>query len=73
MIDGRIERDPKDIGQCFDLKDVFGSESTKPGLGLMSMRERTELAGGSFAIEPTDSGTVIKAPWPLSPQLSDAQ
>ena len=50
-MDGRIELVLKDNGQGFDLKKVLGSESTKRGLGLTSMRERTELSGGSFAIE----------------------
>ena len=47
-MDGRIELVIEDNGQGFDLKKVLGSESTKRGLGLTSMRERTELSGGSL-------------------------
>ena len=64
--DGRIELALKDNGQGFDLKKVLTSESTKRGLGLTSMRERTELSGGSFAIESGEGkGTTIHASWPL--------
>lgn len=66
-MDGRIELVLEDNGQGFDLKKVLGSEKTKQGLGLTSMRERTELSGGSFAIESAEGkGTVIRASWPLS-------
>ena len=65
-MDGRIELVLEDNGQGFDLKKVLGSESTKRGLGLTSMRERTELSGGSFAIESAEGkGTTIRASWPL--------
>ena len=66
-MDGRIELVLKDNGQGFDLKKVLGSESTKRGLGLTSMRERTELSGGSFGIESAEGkGTTVRASWPLS-------
>ena len=66
-MDGRIELVLEDNGQGFDLKKVLGSEKTKQGLGLTSMAERTELSGGSFAIESAEGkGTVIRASWPLS-------
>jgi PAS domain S-box-containing protein len=61
---GRIELALKDNGQGFDLNKVLASESTKRGLGLTSMRERTELSGGSFDIESTmGKGTTIRAKW----------
>jgi len=61
-MDGRIELVLEDNGQGFDLKTVLGSESTKRGLGLTSMRERTELSGGSFAIESAEGkGTTVRA------------
>jgi PAS domain S-box-containing protein len=66
-MDGRIELVLKDNGQGFDLKKVLGSESTKRGLGLTSMRERTELSGGSFNIESSKGkGTIVRASWPLN-------
>jgi PAS domain S-box-containing protein len=63
-LEGRLELVLKDNGQGFDLKKVLGSESTKRGLGLSSMRERTELSGGSFAIESAEGkGTIVRASW----------
>ena len=65
-MDGRMELAIEDNGQGFDLNKVVSSESTKRGLGLTSMRERTELLGGSFAMESAEGkGTVIRASWPL--------
>jgi PAS domain S-box-containing protein len=63
--DGRIELVLKDNGQGFNLETSLGSERTKGGLGLTSMRERIELSGGSFAIESAQGkGTIIRASWP---------
>jgi PAS domain S-box-containing protein len=63
---GRIELVLEDDGQGFDLKKVLGSESTRRGLGLTSMSERTELSGGYFSIDSVmGKGTVIRAVWPL--------
>jgi signal transduction histidine kinase len=57
-----LELTIKDNGVGFDLK----SSHFRKGLGLTSMRERTELSGGSFTIESTKgAGTVIKASWSL--------
>ncbi len=65
-MDGRIEFFIEDNGQGFDLKKVLGVESTKRGLGLTSMRERTELSGGSFVIESAEGkGTTVRASWPV--------
>jgi len=62
----RIKLVLQDNGLGFDLEKVFGLENARRGLGLTSMRERTELLGGSFAIESTErKGTVIRASWPL--------
>ena len=56
----KIELNIEDNGMGFDL------ENYRKGLGLTSMRERTELLGGSFAIESTPGkGTTIKAQWPI--------
>ena len=61
-----IELTIKDNGMGFDLKEILSPESSKRGLGLNSMRERTELLGGTFEIESTKGrGTVIRALWPL--------
>ena len=65
-VKGRIELVLEDNGQGFNLKKVLGSESVKRGLGLTSMRERTELSGGSFVLESTEGkGTKLRASWPL--------
>ncbi len=56
----KIELNIEDNGMGFDL------ENYRKGLGLTSMRERTELSGGSFEIESTPGkGTTIKAHWPI--------
>jgi PAS domain S-box-containing protein len=65
-ISGRIQLVLEDNGRGFDLEKVLGSESKRRGLGLTSMRERTELSGGSFDIESGEGkGTIIRAWWPL--------
>jgi signal transduction histidine kinase len=51
----------------FDLEEILSLERSKRGLGLNSMRERTELSGGTFVIESTaGKGTTIRAEWPIS-------
>jgi signal transduction histidine kinase len=56
----------KDNGMGFDLEEILSSEGSKRGLGLSSMRERTELSGGAFTIESTPGkGTTVRASWPL--------
>jgi PAS domain S-box-containing protein len=58
--DGRIDLRVKDLGLGFDL------ENATKGLGLASMKERTELAGGTFQISSTrGEGTVVHASWPV--------
>ncbi len=62
----RIELTIKDNGIGFGLEEILSSESPKKGLGLTSMRERTDLSGGAFEIETTPgAGTVIRANWPI--------
>ncbi len=56
----RIELTIHDNGQGFD------SDTVRRGLGLSTMRERTELSGGSFDLESsTGKGTIIRVSWPL--------
>jgi signal transduction histidine kinase len=63
---GKIELAIGDNGQGFDLAGALSIESPEKGFGLSSMRERTELSGGTFSIESTIGvGTTIKAIWPL--------
>ena len=62
--DGTIELAVEDNGLGFNLEDLLSVESPKRGLGLASMKERTELSGGFFAIVSTrGKGTIIRATW----------
>jgi PAS domain S-box-containing protein len=64
--DGKLELAIGDNGQGFDLDGVRSKESPEKGFGLSSMRERTELSGGTFSIESTiGKGTTIRASWPV--------
>ena len=65
--DGKIDLTVKDNGVGFDLERVLTEERSKRGIGLASMKERTELSGGSFWIESQKGdGTRICATWSLS-------
>ena len=65
-VDASIELSISDNGIGFDQETLSSEESLKKGLGLSSMRERTEFSEGTFSIESTKgSGTVIKALWPI--------
>ena len=65
-MDTRMEAVIQDNGQGFNLEEVISQESARKGLGLSSMKERTELSGGSFEIESEKGqGTTIRASWPL--------
>ncbi len=64
-IDARIELTIQDNGQGFDVDAVLSRERPERGLGLTSMRERTELSGGFFSAESSKGkGTIIRATWP---------
>jgi PAS domain S-box-containing protein len=63
--DGRIHLTINDNGGGFDVEQALNSEQSNKGLGLTSMKERTELSGGSFFIESVKgAGTTVKASWP---------
>ena len=60
-----IELLVRDNGRGFNLEETLSSENSRKGLGLTSMRERTELSSGHFTIESTlGGGTTIRASWP---------
>ncbi len=64
--DAEMEVTIHDNGHGFSLEKVNSQESTRTGLGLSSMKERTELSGGSFEIESNEGhGTTVRASWPL--------
>lgn len=64
--DSRMELIIEDNGVGFDPNLPLSSDLPQKGLGLNSMRERTELSGGIFSIESIlGKGTIIKASWPI--------
>jgi signal transduction histidine kinase len=55
----------RDNGRGFEIEKALTKESTERGLGLASMRERTELSGGTFSIESSPGkGTAVQGTWP---------
>jgi PAS domain S-box-containing protein len=63
--ENKIQLIIQDNGQGFDLEEILSPDRSRRGMGLNSMRERTELSGGSFVVESTrGQGTVIRALWP---------
>jgi PAS domain S-box-containing protein len=63
---GQIELAVEDNGRGFNAKDLSSVMNPKEGFGLTSMKERTELSWGTFAIESEKgAGTTIRASWPL--------
>jgi signal transduction histidine kinase len=60
----RLELTVSDNGQGFDISNVLAGRQSRRGLGLTSMKERTELSGGSFSIQSLlGKGTVVRASW----------
>ena len=65
--DHRSEFIIKDDGVGFDPEEAIVKRSPWGGLGLLSIKERTELSGGLFGVESAKGkGTIIQASWPLS-------
>jgi PAS domain S-box-containing protein len=63
--DACMELTIQDNGQGFDVDPVPFVKTPKQGIGLTSMKERTQLSGGTFTIESAPgNGTVIRASWP---------
>lgn len=61
---GSLELTIADDGTGFDRRRLLSGTDSADGLGLSSMRERTELTGGSFQIESAPGeGTRIRACW----------
>lgn len=54
----------RDNGRGFEIEKALTREGTERGLGLASMRERSELSGGTFSIESSPGqGTVVQVAW----------
>ena len=69
--EGRLQLTIEDDGKGFSPEVLVCQKDTEVGMGLESMRERTELLGGSFAIRSArGEGTVVEVSWPLSPANS---
>ncbi len=62
---GATELTVQDNGVGFHRDDESIAAGDRRGFGLASMRERTELSGGSFVIEADErTGTVLRCSWP---------
>lgn len=63
--EGRLSLLVGDNGRGFDPAILSSPRSGVGGFGLVSMRERAELSGGSFSVESwPDKGTTVQASWP---------
>jgi PAS domain S-box-containing protein len=63
-VHNKMELFVADNGCGFSVQQRLFLDDSKRGLGMTSMRERTELSGGSFAIESAEGkGTMIRASW----------
>jgi PAS domain S-box-containing protein len=65
--DGRLSLLVRDNGRGFDPAMLISPRSGGGGFGLVSMRERAELSGGSFSVESLpEKGTTVQASWPAA-------
>jgi signal transduction histidine kinase len=64
-IDDIIELSIEDNGRGFDPERPIQHGTIPSGIGLINMRERVELSGGTFQIQSaTGRGTTIRIMWP---------
>jgi signal transduction histidine kinase len=60
-----LELSIRDNGQGFDPQEKLASQSQMGSMGLVGMKERTELSNGTLEIaSEKGKGTIIKAKWP---------
>ncbi len=65
-IDRNLSLIVEDNGVGFDIQKALSVDQIKEGLGLVSMKERTEMSGGTFFLESNQGkGTSIQAIWPI--------
>ena len=70
----RLSIEVEDDGEGFDVSEVEGATDRTRGLGLLGMRERASLLGGSLRIESQPgAGTVIQVLVPLEGGGGDEQ
>ncbi len=64
MNGGGIEFSVQDNGVGFDNKEALARDEAVGGLGLASMKERTELFRGAFSVKSAHGkGTTVRASW----------
>ena len=64
-IENQIRLQVQDDGRGIDFERDLAGKGCEVGLGLASMKERTELSGGSFVVKSFPrGGTTICAMWP---------
>jgi signal transduction histidine kinase len=60
----------RDDGEGFDVSDMQADYESRSSLGVLNMRERAELIGGSFSMESTvGEGTTVRLVAPLEINL----
>ncbi|MDQ7781890.1 MAG: PAS domain S-box protein [Desulfomonilaceae bacterium] len=65
--DGTTELTVEDSGVGFDWESAHLPGESRPGFGLVSMKERTQLSGGSLSVRTKPgAGTTITASWPCT-------
>ena len=63
-LNGLTELAIHDNGEGFNVQQARPGTSANGGFGLMSMRERAKLSGGSLNVESTSGkGTTVRASW----------
>ena len=70
LSEGNLELEINDDGKGMELGAILES-ATARSLGLLDMRERAEISGGSFYLESTlNEGTKVRAIWPATEEAS---
>lgn len=63
--DNGIDLAIEDNGQGFSPQDLLAQRGETVGMGLSSMKERSEITGGTFSIQSSQNmGTTISVSWP---------
>lgn len=66
---GYVKLDIEDNGAAFDLSHAMSFTCPDCALGLISMKRRTELSGGSFEIGSAEGGgTFVRVQWAIADQ-----
>jgi len=70
--DGAIALTVEDNGLGFDPEKTLSLKNSEKRFGIIGMKERTELTGGSFAIKSIPgTGTVISVSWPQDSSIQE--